>query len=476
MRFARSVVSALLLTAVRSAAAFAAASSRRPNTKLSGGIATSTIRTTTSSLVHHSDTTTCSQALSSIRNRIAKRSKICHASLFSSSPGHAIIPRGGGLASAYSSFSSTALHSTASTTEATDTITTTTPPIEIFRQDYRPLRYTVSEVSLDFDLHPNRTIVTNRMILSEPPRSDNDDDAEDVYILDGDASAVQLLDIQIDGRSLQAGTDFVLDPSGHVGLKLLRASSTLRDGSHVSITTEIIPETNTQLSGLYVSDGVYCTQCEAMGFRRITYYPDRPDNMAIFKEVKIQADKHAYPLLLSNGNLIEQGDIQADDDTSSSTSKRHYAVWSDPFPKPSYLFAMVAGNLGVLEDTYTTISGKTVQLKIYSEPHNVHQLSYAMESLKDAMRWDEKTYGLEYDLDIYNVVAVDNFNMGAMENKSLNVFNTAYVLADPKTATDGDYERVQAVIGHEYFHNWTGNRVTCRTYLWFAARRCIRLR
>jgi aminopeptidase N len=197
-----------------------------------------------------------------------------------------------------------------------------------------------------------------------------------------------------------------------------------------------------------------------MGFRRITYYPDRPDNMAIFDSVRIEADKKAYPVLLSNGNKLDSGDVQEDSDD------RHYAVWEDPFPKPSYLFCIVAGNLGSVSSTYTTVpSGREVHLEVFSEHENVSKLGHALESLKKSMKWDEDTFGLEYDLDVYNVVAVNDFNMGAMENKGLNVFNTAYCLADPKSATDLDYERIESVIGHEYFHNWTGNRVTCRD--WF---------
>ena len=201
-----------------------------------------------------------------------------------------------------------------------------------------------------------------------------------------------------------------------------------------------------------------------MGFRRITYYPDRPDNMAIFDSVRIEADKESYPILLGNGNLLESGAITPSSGTPPTT-ERHYAIWQDPYPKPSYLFCIVAGKLSSITSSYTTSSGLPVELAIFSEPENVSKLDYAMDSLKRSMKWDEDKFGLEYDLGIYNIVAVDDFNMGAMENKGLNVFNTAYVLADPATATDGDYERVEAVIGHEYFHNWTGNRVTCRD--WF---------
>lgn len=185
-----------------------------------------------------------------------------------------------------------------------------------------------------------------------------------------------------------------------------------------------------------------------------TYYPDRPDNMAVFSSVRIEASKKDYPVLLGNGNKVEDGFVGED---------RHYAIWSDPYPKPSYLFCIVAGNLSSISSSYTTKpSGRSVHLEIYSEPENVSKLQHAMDSLIKSMKWDEDTFGLEYDLDMYNIVAVNDFNMGAMENKGLNVFNTAYVLADPKSATDTDYERIESVIGHEYFHNWTGNRVTCR--------------
>ncbi len=218
----------------------------------------------------------------------------------------------------------------------------------------------------------------------------------------------------------------------------------------LEITTRIHPEKNTSLNGLYQSSGNFCTQCEAHGFRQITYYLDRPDILSVFT-THIKADSTRYPILLSNGNLI-----------NSSLGE---ATWHDPSPKPCYLFALVAGDFAVLEDTYTTMSGNEVSLKIYVEPHNINKTQFAMDSLKRSFAWDEKRFGLEYDLDIYMIVAVDDFNMGAMENKGLNIFNSTYVLANPETATDRDFINVEAVIGHEYFHNWTGNRVTCRD--WF---------
>ncbi|HEC04840.1 MAG TPA: aminopeptidase N, partial [Thiothrix sp.] len=229
----------------------------------------------------------------------------------------------------------------------------------------------------------------------------------------------------------------------------------LSERFELQTTVRIHPEANTTLNGLYQSSGNFCSQCEAQGFRNITYYLDRPDVMTTYT-TKIIADKEKYPVLLSNGNLIEQGDLE---------DGEHFAVWNDPYKKPSYLFALVAGNLEHVEDHYQTASGRDVVLRIYTEAHNIDRCDHAMGSLKRAMQWDEQRFGLEYDLDIYMIVAVDDFNMGAMENKGLNVFNSSLVFASPETATDGKYISIEAVIGHEYFHNWTGNRVTCRD--WF---------
>ena len=227
------------------------------------------------------------------------------------------------------------------------------------------------------------------------------------------------------------------------------------DSFEVETTVRLQPMKNLALSGLYASSGMLCTQCEAMGFRRITYSFDRPDTLSRYK-VRLEGDKNTFPVLLSNGNKIDEGDLG---------TNRHFALWEDPFPKPSYLFALVAGNLGYIESSYKTRSGKNVKLGIFSDPENSGKLDHAMYSIKESMRWDEDTFGLECDLDVYNIVATNDFNMGAMENKGLNIFNSAYVLADPRTATDLDYERILAVIAHEYFHNWTGNRVTVRD--WF---------
>jgi aminopeptidase N len=374
--------------------------------------------------------------------------------------------------------SSSLAATTTATTSSMVVDTTTQQPTEIFRRDYQPLPITVKTIDLDFQLYKKGshdhspddgpiTIVTTTMVLQRNPNLPLKDPSDttattitttDDLVLDGDESSVTLLSLQINGIPAIAGQDYEQCP-GKIVLRNIRSDSI------ITTVCSIVPEENTQLSGLYCSDDMYCTQCEAMGFRRITYYPDRPDNMAIFSRVRIEADQEDYPLLLSNGNLMEEGMVPTSVEDAANQVRRHYAIWSDPYPKPSYLFALVAGKLGSLQDTFTTQSGRTVQLNLYSEPNHVHKLQYAMDALKRSMRWDEERYGLEYDLDLFNIVAVDNFNMGAMENKSLNIFNTAYVLADTATATDTDFERVEAVIGHEYFHNWTGNRVTCRTLL-----------
>lgn len=324
-------------------------------------------------------------------------------------------------------------------------------PIEVFRKDYTPLSTIVTKLNMNFDIHDNKTIVTSELTIAPNPSVDQ---SFGDLILDGDESCIKVYKIEFNGVDLTEDQyEF------QIGKLIVKKDALGEEGKGVLKTVvEIVPEENTQLSGLYKSGPMYCSQCEALGFRRITYYPDRPDVMAIFEKVRIEANKTSYPILLSNGNLISSGDTPSDDD-------RHYAIWSDPFPKPSYLFCAVAGDLGSIKDSYTTMSGKKVHLEIFSEKENVGKLDHAMASLKHAMKWDEDTFGLEYDLGIYNIVAVNDFNMGAMENKGLNVFNTALTLADPATATDNDYERIEGVIGHEYFHNWTGNRVTCKD--WF---------
>jgi len=360
-------------------------------------------------------------------------------------------------------------YSTTATDSEEDATTTTkdAAPREIFRSDYKPLPFVVSNVELDFQIEENKTTVTSLLTIQKNPKvvvvvvDDSDSKEDTTLVLDGDSTSITLRSIELDGVSLTKDEDYVMDEQS---LTLLN----VRDGAKLKVVVTTVPEDNTQLSGLYKSGPMYCTQCEAMGFRRITYYPDRPDNMAVFDRVRLEASLEEYPVLLANGNLIEEGTVTVTDDDSGSGSgrRRHYAVWTDPYPKPSYLFCCVVGKLGKIADKYTTNpSGREVELQLWAEQKDVTKLQYAMDSLKRSMKWDEDTFGLEYDLDLYNIVAVDSFNMGAMENKGLNVFNTAYVLADQRTATDTDFERVEGVIGHEYFHNWSGNRVTCRD--WF---------
>ncbi len=308
-------------------------------------------------------------------------------------------------------------------------------------QDYRSPDWLVDEVRLDVSLHPTESRVTSELRLRPNP-----DNAPAPLVLDGDG--LTLASVRIDGRALP-DADFAATPD-----RLTIAQPPQRPFT-LTIETLVDPSANTQLMGLYRSSNTYCTQCEAEGFRRITYFPDRPDVMAIYT-TRIEADKAQAPVLLANGNLVESGDLPAG---------RHYAVWHDPFPKPSYLFAMVGGTLACVEDEFITMSGRKVTLQIYVEPGKEDRCGYAMDALKRSMRWDEEAFGREYDLDIFMIVAVSDFNMGAMENKGLNVFNDRYVLASPETAVDGDFAAIEAIIAHEYFHNWTGNRITCRD--WF---------
>ncbi|WP_318520623.1 aminopeptidase N [Photobacterium leiognathi] len=315
---------------------------------------------------------------------------------------------------------------------------TSTQPTAKYRSDYRKPDYTITDIDLTFDLNDTKTQVTAQ---SKVVRMGDNADAK--LVLDGDE--LELVSVTVNGEAWSA----YAKEDGHLVLSDLPAKFDL------TIVTMINPEANTALEGLYKSGGGFCTQCEAEGFRRITYYLDRPDVLARFT-TKIIADKAAFPFLLSNGNRIAEGDLD---------HGRHWVQWQDPFPKPSYLFALVAGDFDVLRDNYTTMSGRNVELEIFVDKGNLDRADYAMTSLKNSMKWDEERFGLEYDLDIYMIVAVDFFNMGAMENKGLNVFNSKFVLANPKTATDTDYQGIEAVIGHEYFHNWTGNRVTCRD--WF---------
>lgn len=314
-------------------------------------------------------------------------------------------------------------------------------PKTVLLKDYVSPAYAVDALSLVFELGEESTRVTSVANYRRNP----DVPADTPLALYGEQ--LELLAIRLNGLPLQAD-DYTLTDEG-MNIHHVSALCTLE------IVTQIYPQKNTSLEGLYQSSGNFCTQCEAQGFRKITYYPDRPDVMTVFT-TQILADKQKYPVLLSNGNLTGSGDLP---------DGRHWARWEDPFRKPAYLFALVAGNLQHVEDHYTTASGRDVTLRIYTEAHNIDKCDHAMQSLQRAMQWDEQRFGLEYDLDIYMVVAVDDFNMGAMENKGLNVFNSKLVFASPATATDLDYTSIEAVIGHEYFHNWTGNRVTCRD--WF---------
>ncbi|MDC8831042.1 aminopeptidase N [Alteromonas gilva] len=305
------------------------------------------------------------------------------------------------------------------------------------RDDYRAPDFTITDVALDFVLAPDSTRVTSELKVSRQGSH-----SKSLYL---DGEQLTLLELSVDGSAAQ---DYQQTESG-LTINNVPDTFTLR------IVTEVNPADNKALEGLYLSNGVYCTQCEAEGFRRITYYLDRPDVLAKFT-VKITGDKASLPTMLANGNPLESG---ANDDGT------HWILWQDPFPKPAYLFALVAGDFDQLTDTFTTQSGKSVALELYVDKGKRSRGEFALEALKRAMRWDEETFGLEYDLDIYMIVAVDFFNMGAMENKGLNVFNSKFVLADQDSATDEDFFNVESVIAHEYFHNWTGNRVTCRD--WF---------
>lgn len=308
--------------------------------------------------------------------------------------------------------------------------------VSIRREDYRPPDWLVPEIRLEFDLDPERTRV--RAVLNVERNEDHDRPLR----LDGDH--LRLLSVKVDGTEAAHrldGEQLVVDLTGG------RAT--------VETEVEISPAANTKLMGLYASGGMLCTQCEAEGFRRITFFPDRPDVLSKYT-VRMEGDGAAFPILLSNGNRIDHGE---------AANGRHWAVWEDPFPKPCYLFALVAGDLKANHDSFTTMSGREVDLFIWVREADLPKTQHAMDSLKLSMAWDEKVYGREYDLDQFNIVAVSDFNMGAMENKSLNIFNSAYVLADQETATDGDFDNIARVVAHEYFHNWSGNRVTCRD--WF---------
>jgi aminopeptidase N len=317
----------------------------------------------------------------------------------------------------------------------------TAPAIRL--EDYEPPAYRIDKVLLNVDLHPSATKVTAALSL----RRQEGTSAGTPLVLDGDE--LVLASVSLNGEPLPEGVYTATADR-------LEIHAPPSDPFELTLVTTLNPDANTKLMGLYRSSGTYCTQCEAEGFRRITYFLDRPDVLSVYT-TRLEASRPDCPVLLANGNLQEAGEIEGTD--------RHYAVWHDPHPKPAYLFALVAGDLAEVPDRFTTASGKEVSLNIYVEHGKEALCTWAMDSLKRSMRWDEEAFGREYDLDVFNIVAVSDFNMGAMENKGLNIFNDKYVLADPETATDQDYANIEAVIAHEYFHNWTGNRITCRD--WF---------
>lgn len=315
-------------------------------------------------------------------------------------------------------------------------------PKTTYLKDYRPPDYTVATANLQFDLDETRTRVKSHLVIT--PNYDIHSGVRPLVLYGRDLKLIALL---MNGRRLNPDEYSIDDET----LVIFSPPP----GLTLEIETEINPADNTSLTGLYMSGGNFYTQCEPEGFRRMTYYPDRPDVMARFFTT-ITADKKRYPVLLSNGNPIGRGEL---------AGGRHFAKWHDPFPKPSYLFALVAGDLARVEDEFVTMSGRKVALHIYVQRHNTEKCGHALSSLKRAMKWDEDVYGLEYDLDLFMIVATDDFNMGAMENKGLNIFNSKYVLARPATATDTDFQSIEGIVAHEYFHNWSGNRVTCRD--WF---------
>lgn len=312
-------------------------------------------------------------------------------------------------------------------------------PSAVLRQDYRPPDWLVPEIALDFSLDPVRTLVRARMTVVRHEAHD------EPLRLDGEG--LKLLEVRRNGEKLEDG-DWMLDDE-RLTIPLTGSEAT------VETLVEILPEKNSQLMGLYASGGILCTQCEAEGFRRITFFPDRPDVLTQYT-VRMEADRKRFPVLLSNGDCVESGDGE---------NGTHWARWEDPWPKPCYLFALVAGDLSANRETFVTRSGKEVALAIWVREEDLPKTSHAMQALKDSMAWDERVYGREYDLSQFNIVAVSDFNFGAMENKSLNIFNSRYILADAETATDADFEAIAGVVAHEYFHNWSGNRVTCRD--WF---------
>jgi len=318
----------------------------------------------------------------------------------------------------------------------------TNQPKTTYLKDYRVPDFLVDHVDLRFELYEDGARVHSTLSMRRNPESVDNRGALE---LNGDS--LKLESVALDGDAL--------DTAQYEDLGDLLVIADVPDAFELQVVTWIEPHNNTRLEGLYKSSGMFCTQCEAEGFRCITFFPDRPDVMARFR-TRIEADKSSYPILLSNGNDIERGDL---------ADGRHFVTWEDPFPKPCYLFALVAGDLVEKRDNFSTISGRDIDLRMYVEPRNSEKCEHAMDSLKRSMRWDEEVYGREYDLDIFMIVAVDDFNMGAMENKGLNIFNSSCVLASQETATDLAFQRIEAIVAHEYFHNWSGNRVTCRD--WF---------
>ncbi|SFR58049.1 aminopeptidase N [Marinobacter gudaonensis] len=318
----------------------------------------------------------------------------------------------------------------------------TSQPQTIYLSDYKVPAYLVDTVDLRFELFEDGARVHSTLAIRRNP-----DSQESAPPLELDGDSLVLESVALDGTALSE-SDYE-----NRGEQLVIRS--VPERFSLSVVTWIEPQNNTRLEGLYKSSGMFCTQCEAEGFRCITFFPDRPDVMARFR-TRIEADQKAYPVLLSNGNDVDRGELD---------DGRHFMTWEDPFPKPCYLFALVAGDLVEKRDTFTTCSGRDIDLRMYVEPRNAEKCDHAMDSLKRSMRWDEEVYGREYDLDIFMIVAVDDFNMGAMENKGLNIFNSSCVLASQETATDMAFQRIEAIVAHEYFHNWSGNRVTCRD--WF---------
>lgn len=312
-------------------------------------------------------------------------------------------------------------------------------PKAIYLKDYSAPNFEILDTQLAFDIYDDYTLVSSNLTMKRTTQDNSE------LVLNG--QDLELISVKVDGQVLEETQYSTSDESLTI--------TQLPNEFILEIQTKIKPHENTALEGLYKSSGMFCTQCEAEGFRRITYFLDRPDVMSVYT-VSITADQTKYPVLLSNGNLT---------DTQQLADGRHKTMWHDPHKKPCYLFALVAGDLKHIEDTFTTMSGEDVTLRIYVEPQNIDKCDFAMGALKRSMKWDEEVYGREYDLNIFNIVAVDAFNMGAMENKSLNIFNSSCVLANPKTATDATFQRIEAIVAHEYFHNWSGNRVTCRD--WF---------